>query len=212
MLRKIPNILTIGRIIIVPFFVLAFYLPGFYGDLTALILFIVASFTDFLDGMLARMLGEESKLGELLDPIADKIIVATALILLVMDGTIRHYEVIAAIIILTREILISGLREFLAKGRIKLPVSNLAKLKTVLQMVSIALLLSGETGNKIINFQDYNAQTIGIILLWLSAFLTLFTGYDYMRKGIDHAMSEDNKIKLLFFFLLKLDSFHSNQL
>ena len=193
MLRKIPNILTVGRILIVPFFVLAFYLPGFYGDLTALILFIVASFTDFLDGMLARLLGEESKLGELLDPIADKIIVAAALILLVMDGTIRHYEVIAAIIILTREILISGLREFLAKGRIKLPVSNLAKLKTVLQMVSIALLLSGETGNKIINFQDYNAQTIGIILLWLSAALTLFTGYDYLRKGIDHAISEDNK-------------------
>tara|TARA_B100001057_G_scaffold316949_1_gene317081 strand:+ start:207 stop:791 length:585 start_codon:yes stop_codon:yes gene_type:complete len=193
MLKKIPNILTIGRILIVPFFVLAFYLPGSYGDLTALILFIIASFTDFLDGMLARLLGEESKLGELLDPIADKIIVATALILLVMDGTIRHYEVIAAIIILTREILISGLREFLAKGKIKLPVSNLAKLKTVLQMVSIALLLSGETGNKIINFQDYNAQTIGIILLWLSAALTLFTGYDYMRKGIDHAISEDSK-------------------
>ena len=193
MIKKIPNILTIGRIIIVPFFVLAFYLPGFYGDLTALILFVVASFTDFLDGMLARMMGEESKLGELLDPIADKIIVATALILLVMDGTIRNYEVIAAIIILTREILISGLREFLAKGKIKLPVSSLAKLKTVLQMVSIALLLSGDTGNKIINFQDYNAQTIGIILLWLSAALTLFTGYDYMRKGIDHAMSEDNK-------------------
>ena len=193
MLRKIPNILTVGRILIVPFFVLAFYLPGFYGDLTALILFIVASFTDFLDGMLARLLGEESKLGELLDPIADKIIVAAALILLVMDGTIRNYEVIAAIIILTREILVSGLREFLAKGKIKLPVSNLAKLKTVLQMVSIALLLSGETGNKIINFQDYNAQTIGIILLWLSAALTLFTGYEYMRKGIDHAISEDNK-------------------
>ena len=193
MLKKIPNILTIGRILIVPFFVLAVYLPGFYGDLTALILFIVASFTDFLDGMLARFLGEESKLGELLDPIADKIIVATALILLVMDGTIRNYEVIAAIIILTREILISGLREFLAKGKIKLPVSNLAKLKTVLQMVAIALLLSGETGNKIINFQDYNAQTIGIILLWLSAALTLFTGYEYMRKGIDHAISEDNK-------------------
>ena len=201
MLKKIPNILTIGRILIVPFFVLAFYLPGFYGDLTALILFIVASFTDFLDGMLARFLGEESKLGELLDPIADKIIVATALILLVMDGTIRNYEVVAAIIILTREILISGLREFLAKGKIKLPVSNLAKLKTVLQMVSIGLLLSGETGNKIINFQDYNAQTIGIILLWLSAALTLFTGYEYMRKGIDHAISEDNKDQAAFFFL-----------
>ena len=193
MLKKIPNILTIGRIIIVPFFVIAFFLPGFYGDIIALILFIVASFTDFLDGMLARMMEQESKLGELLDPIADKIIVAAALILLVMNGTIKNYEVIAAIIILTREILVSGLREFLAKGRIKLPVSNLAKLKTVLQMVSIALLLSGDTGNKIINFQDYNAQTIGIILLWLSAALTLFTGYEYMRKGIDHAISEDNK-------------------
>jgi len=193
MLKKIPNILTIGRIIIVPFFVLAFYLPGFYGDLTACVLFVIASFTDFLDGMLARMMGEESKLGELLDPIADKIIVATALILLVMSGTIRHYEVIAAITILTREILISGLREFLARGRIKLPVTNLAKLKTFLQMVSISLLLTGETGNKILNFQDYNAQTIGIILLWLSAFLTLYTGYEYLRKGIDHAISEDNK-------------------
>ena len=193
MIKKIPNILTIGRIIIVPFFVLAFYLPGFYGDLTACVLFVIASFTDFLDGMLARMMGEESKLGELLDPIADKIIVATALILLVMSGTIRHYEVIAAIIILTREILISGLREFLARGQIKLPVTNLAKLKTFLQMVAIALLLTGETGNKILNFQDYNAQTIGIILLWLSAFLTLYTGYEYLRKGIDHAISEDNK-------------------
>ena len=193
MLKKIPNILTIGRIIIVPFFVLAFYLPGFYGDLTACVLFVIASFTDFLDGMLARMMEEESKLGELLDPIADKIIVATALILLVMSGTIRHYEVIAAIIILTREILISGLREFLAKGQVRLPVTNLAKLKTFLQMVAIALLLTGETGNKILNFQNYNAQTIGIILLWLSAFLTLYTGYEYLRKGIDHAISEDNK-------------------
>jgi cardiolipin synthase len=193
MLKKIPNILTIGRIIIVPFFVLAFYLPGFYGDLTACVLFVIASFTDFLDGMLARMMGEESKLGELLDPIADKIIVATALILLVMSGTIRHYEVVAAIIILTREILISGLREFLARGQIKLPVTNLAKLKTFLQMVAISLLLTGETGNKILNFQDYNAQTIGIVLLWLSAFLTLYTGYEYLRKGIDHAISEDNK-------------------
>ena len=193
MLKKIPNILTIGRIIIVPFFVVAFYLPGFYGDLTAFTLFVIASFTDFLDGMLARMMGEESKLGELLDPIADKIIVATALILLVMSGTIKHYEVIAAIIILTREILISGLREFLAIGQIKLPVTNLAKLKTFLQMVAIALLLTGETGNRILNFQDYDAQTIGIILLWLSAFLTLYTGYEYLRKGIDHAISEDNK-------------------
>ena len=190
---KIPNYLTIGRIIIVPIFVITFYLPGFYGDIIPFLLFVIASFTDFLDGLLARMFREESKLGELLDPIADKIIVATALILLVMDNTIKGFEVIAAIIILTREILISGLREFLAKGQIKLPVSNLAKLKTFLQMLAISLLLTAETGNKILNFQDYNAQTIGIVLLWLSAFLTLFTGYEYMRKGIDHAISEDEK-------------------
>ena len=81
----------------------------------------------------------------------------------------------------------------MAKGQIKLPVSNLAKLKTFLQMFSIALLLTGETGNKFLNFEGYNAQTIGIILLWLSAFLTLYTGYEYLRKGIDHAISEDNK-------------------
>ena len=190
---KIPNILTIGRIIIVPIFVFSFYLPGFYGDIIPFALFVGASFTDFLDGLLARMFKEESRLGELLDPIADKIIVAAALILLVMNGTIKNFEVIAAIIILTREILISGLREFLAKGQIKLPVSNLAKLKTFLQMFSIAILLTGETGKKLINFQDYDAQTIGIIFLWFSAFLTLYTGYEYIRKGIDHAISEDNK-------------------
>tara|TARA_Y100001970_G_scaffold27786_1_gene33963 strand:+ start:9 stop:593 length:585 start_codon:yes stop_codon:yes gene_type:complete len=190
---KFPNYLTIGRIIIVPIFVFAFYLPGFYGDVIPFALFVIASFTDFLDGLLARMYKEESRLGELLDPIADKIIVATALILLVMNGTIKNYEVIAAIIILTREILISGLREFLAGGKIKLPVSNLARAKTFLQMFAISALLTGETGNKIVNFQDYNAQTIGIILLWLSAFLTLYTGYEYLRKGIDHAISEDNK-------------------
>ncbi len=190
---KIPNYLTIGRIIIVPVFVVSFYLPGFYGDVIPFALFVVASFTDFLDGLLARMFKEESKLGELLDPIADKILVASALVLLVMTNTIKNYEVIAAIIILTREILISGLREFLAIGRIKIPVSNLAKYKTFLQMFSISILLTGETGNKIINFQDYNAQTIGIILLWLSAFLTLYTGYEYLRKGIDHAISEDSK-------------------
>ena len=190
---KIPNILTIGRIIIVPFFVISFFLPGFYGEIIPFLLFILASFTDFLDGLLARLYEEESKLGELLDPIADKIIVSAALILLVMNRTIQSYEVIAAIIILIREILISGLREFLADVQVKIPVSSLAKSKTFIQMFSIAILLTGETGNKIINFEDYNAQTIGIILLWLSAFLTLYTGYDYVRKGIEHIISEDEK-------------------
>tara|TARA_B100001057_G_scaffold81906_1_gene77430 strand:+ start:440 stop:1030 length:591 start_codon:yes stop_codon:yes gene_type:complete len=192
---KIPNILTIGRIIIVPIFVLTFFIPGFFGDLIPFFLFAIASFTDYLDGLLARIFKEESKLGELLDPIADKILVAAALILLVMNGTIKNYEVIAAIIILTREILISGLREFLAKGKVTMQVTSLSKLKTFIQMISIAILLTGESGNKILNFQDYNAQTIGIVLLWLSAFLTIYTGYDYLRKGIDHAINQDIKDK-----------------
>jgi cardiolipin synthase (CMP-forming) len=190
---KIPNILTIGRIIIVPIFVLTFFLPGFFGDLIPFFLFVLASFTDYLDGLLARLFKEESKLGELLDPIADKILISTALILLVMNGTIKNFEVIAAIIILTREILISGLREFLAKVSIDMPVTGLAKLKTFIQMLAIAILLTGDSGNRVINFQDYNAQTIGIILLWFSSFLTLYTGYDYLIKGIDHAINEDKK-------------------
>ena len=189
---KIPNILTIGRIIIVPIFVLSFYLPGIVGDLVPFFLLVIASFTDYLDGLLARLYKEESKLGELLDPIADKILVAAALVLLVMNGIIKNYEVIAAIVILTREILISGLREFLAKNKeTSIPVSSLSKFKTLIQMLSIALLLTGDTGNKIINFQDYNAQTVGIILLWIAAFLTIYTGYDYLRKGIDSAINED---------------------
>ena len=186
--------LTIGRIIIVPIFVISFFIPGIVGDLVPFFLFVLASFTDYLDGFLARLYKEESKLGELLDPIADKILVAAALVLLVMNGIIKNYEVIAAIVILAREILISGLREFLAKSKGEsVPVSSLSKFKTFIQMLSIAMLLTGETGNKIINFQDYNAQTIGIVLLWIAAFLTLYTGYDYLRKGIDSAISDDEK-------------------
>ena len=191
---KIPNILTIGRIIIVPIFVITFFLPGFFGDLIPFFLFVLASFTDYLDGLLARIFKEESKLGELLDPIADKILVSTALVLLIMNGTIKNFEVIAAIIIITREIIISGLREFLAKGSVSIPVTGLAKIKAFIQMFAISVLLTGDIGNKIINFQDYNAQTVGIILLWLSAGLTLYTGYDYLVKGIDHALSEDDKL------------------
>ena len=185
---KIPNILTIGRIILVPILIAAFYLPGAMGDWIPFFIFILASFTDFLDGLLARLYKEESKLGELLDPIADKIIVATALILLVMNGTIMNYEVVTAIIILIREILISGLREFLAKVRVTMPVSGLSKYKTFIQMFAIATLLTGKSGDNLLNFGDYDAHSIGIILLWIAAFLTLYTGYDYVKKGIDHAI------------------------
>tara|TARA_Y100000590_G_C15548218_1_gene949844 strand:- start:507 stop:1076 length:570 start_codon:yes stop_codon:yes gene_type:complete len=185
---KIPNILTIGRIILVPIFIGTFYLPGAMGDWIPFFVFVLASFTDFLDGLLARLYKEESKLGELLDPIADKIIVASALVLLIMNDTVKNYEVIAAIIIMIREILISGLREFLAKVQIAVPVTKLAKFKTFIQMFAIAILLTGESGNKIISFGEYNAQSIGIVLLWLAAFLTIYTGYDYIRKRIHHAI------------------------
>ena len=160
---KIPNILTIGRIIIVPIFIFTFFLPGFFGDLIPFFLFVLASFTDYLDGLLARLFKEESKLGELLDPIADKILVSTALLLLIMNGTIKNFEVIAAIIIITREILISGLREFLAKGSISMPVTSLSKLKAFIQMFAISVLLLGDFGNKMIDFV-YPGEGLGNVV------------------------------------------------
>ena len=178
---KIPNILTIGRIIIVPIFVLTFFLPGFFGDLIPFFLFIAASFTDFLDGVLARFLKEESKLGELLDPIADKILVSAALVLLIMNGTIKNYEVIAAIIILTREILISGLREFLAGIKVSVPVSKIAKFKTALQLIALGILILSEGG-----FILLPILMFGKIALWIAALLTLYTGYDYLKSGLRH--------------------------
>ena len=178
---KLPNILTIGRLILVPFLVFAFYLPGSLGDWLSFSIFVLASFTDFLE----RLFKEESKLGELLDPIADKIIVVTALVLLVSSNQIKGQEVIAAIIIVSREILVSGLREYLAKFRLKIPVSNMAKVKTFFQMFAISILLTGTSGDKLLF--NYGSE-IGIALLWFSAFLTLVTGYSYIKKGIDHAI------------------------
>jgi CDP-diacylglycerol--glycerol-3-phosphate 3-phosphatidyltransferase/cardiolipin synthase len=179
---KIPNILTIGRILIAPILVIIFYFPGEWSDWLSCLIFVIAAFTDYLDGFFARLYKQQSKFGELLDPIADKVIVATALALLIMSQTIKHYSVIAAIIIITREILISGLREFLAKAQIYIPVTNLSKGKTVIQMIAISILLAGESGNKFLF--GYGIQ-LGVYLLWMSAILTLYTGYAYLRKGID---------------------------
>jgi CDP-diacylglycerol--glycerol-3-phosphate 3-phosphatidyltransferase/cardiolipin synthase len=179
---KIPNILTIGRILIAPILVIIFYLPGEWSDWLSCSIFVLAAFTDYLDGFFARLYKQQSKFGELLDPIADKVLVATALALLIMSQTIKHYSVIAAIIIITREILISGLREYLAKAQIYIPVTNLSKGKTVIQMIAISILLAGESGNKLLF--GYGIQ-LGIYLLWMSAMLTLYTGYAYLRKGID---------------------------
>tara|TARA_B100000212_G_C27357817_1_gene526687 strand:+ start:1241 stop:1798 length:558 start_codon:yes stop_codon:yes gene_type:complete len=182
---KIPNILTIGRIILVPILVFVFFLPGPLGDWLTCGIFVLASFTDFVDGFLARLLKQQSRLGEMLDPIADKIIVVTALVLLVKNDTISDINIVAAIIILCREILVSGLREYLAKFNLKMPVSQLAKVKTFLQMFAISILLAGSSGDNLLG--GYGLD-IGIVLLWLSAVLTIYTGYDYIKKGIDHAL------------------------
>ena len=182
---KITNILTIGRIILVPILVFVFYLPGAISDWLTCGIFILASFTDFVDGFLARLLKQQSKLGELLDPIADKIIVVTALVLLTESKTISSSATIAAIIIVCREILVSGLREYLAKFKVKMPVSKMAKVKTFFQMFSISILLAGSSGDNLLF--GYGIE-IGIILLWISAILTIYTGYDYIKKGIAHAL------------------------
>jgi CDP-diacylglycerol--glycerol-3-phosphate 3-phosphatidyltransferase/cardiolipin synthase len=179
---KIPNILTIGRILIAPVLIAIFFIPGQVSDWAVCILFVLAAFTDWLDGFFARLYKQQSKFGELLDPIADKVLVATALTLLVMGQVIQKYDVIAAIIIITREILISGLREFLAKSQVYIPVTNLSKGKTVIQMVAISILLAGDSGNKFLF--NYGIQ-LGTYLLWMAAALTLYTGYAYLRKGID---------------------------
>ena len=179
---KIPNILTIGRILIAPILVVIYYFSGELSDWLSCIIFVIAAFTDYLDGFFARLYKQQSKFGELLDPIADKVLVATALALLIMSQTIKGPHVIAAIIIITREILVSGLREFLAKAQIYIPVTNLSKSKTVIQMTAISILLAGNSGDKFLF--DYGIE-LGICLLWMSAILTLWTGYAYLRKGID---------------------------
>ena len=179
---KIPNILTVGRILIAPILIVVFYFPGELSDWLACTIFVIAAFTDYLDGFFARLYKLQSKFGELLDPIADKVLVATALALLIMNQTIKGPGVVAAIIIITREILISGLREFLAKSQIYIPVTNLSKGKTIIQMIAISILLAGSSGDKLLF--NYGIQ-LGTYLLWMSAILTLWTGYAYLRKGID---------------------------
>jgi len=183
MVSKIPISLTYFRILIIPFFVFVFFIPGETGRWLSCSLFTIAAFTDYLDGKLARSLNEESRLGALLDPIADKIIVAVALMLLIHNETIKDTTLLAALIIIGREILVSGLREFLASLQLSLPVSSLSKAKTFIQMFSLSVLLSGEPGNL---FLFGYGKDIGLFLLWLSAIITLYTGYKYLRKGLKH--------------------------
>ena len=184
---SLPNILTYARIVAVPLVVLCFFLEGHLKSSDtarwwALGLFAAASITDFFDGYLARMWKQTSNIGRMLDPIADKLLVSAILLLLAADGTIAGWTLWAAIIILCREILVSGLREYLADLKVSVPVSQLAKWKTTAQMFALAFLLAGPAGDKVL---PYTTET-GLVLLWISAILTLYTGWDYFRAGIKH--------------------------
>jgi cardiolipin synthase len=179
--------LTYARVLAVPALVLCFYIESYAGRWLSFAVFMFATITDFFDGYLARAWHQQSAIGLMLDPIADKLLVGVALLLLVSDYTIGGWSLVAAIIILSREILVSGLREFLAEVRVRVPVSQLAKWKTTMQMVAIGFLICGPAGDRIFPYVSY----IGLLLLWVSALLTLYTGYDYFRAGFRHLMSED---------------------
>jgi len=174
---NLPNLLTLSRIAVIPLLVGAFYLPKPWAEWTACFLFAMASITDWLDGHLARRWQQASAFGRFLDPIADKLLVSIALMMLVADGRLPMPTLFPALVILSREILVSGLREFLAGLRVGLPVSRLAKWKTGIQMAAIGLLLIDDAG-------PVPLAAIGQGLLWIAALLTLVTGYDYLRAGL----------------------------
>ena len=187
----VPNLLTYARIAAVPAVVGCLYwqdVPqhGPWLRWVALLIFISAAVTDILDGYLARRWGELTTFGRMLDPIADKLLVASCLFMLVFDGTIVGVHVWAGIVILCREILVSGLREYLAELRVSVPVTRLAKWKTTLQLVAVGFLLAGDAGDAIVPV----VTPTGLALLWLSALLTLYTGWDYFRAGVRHLIEE----------------------
>ncbi len=183
MLTSLPNLLTLCRIGIIPVLLLFVYLNEPWARWLALFLFISAGLTDYLDGYLARNRGQVSAIGRFLDPIADKLLVAAVILLLVAVDAITGLVLLPALVILCREILVSGLREYLAEIQVPLPVSNLAKWKTMIQMVALGFLIVGGDGPGFLSF-----QLIGEVGLWLAAGLTLVTGYDYLKRGLKHML------------------------
>ena len=177
----IPNIITFIRIILIPIILYLLFSENPNIVLLAGGLFIISSISDYFDGYLARVLNQSSKLGTLLDPIADKLLIASVIVVLVDTNVISNLHVIPAIIILLREIAISGLREFLAKMNTDMPVSKLAKYKTTFQMVSLSILIIS------LGFQlnDF-LWNLGLVTLWIAAIITLLSGYNYMAKGLKH--------------------------
>jgi CDP-diacylglycerol---glycerol-3-phosphate 3-phosphatidyltransferase len=187
----LPNLLTFCRIAAIPVVVACmFWSQIFQGGLwlrwVALIIFICAGLTDLLDGYVARMWAQTSPLGRMLDPIADKLLVASCLLMLAADGTILGWSLWAAIVILCREILVSGLRELLAELRVNVPSTRLAKWKTFVQLLAVGFLIAGEAGDEILPV----TTQIGITLLWISAIVTLYTGWDYLRAAGRHLAGE----------------------
>ena len=182
----LPNALTILRILLVPVFAVTFILHGDAARIISFVIFCIAGASDVLDGLAARKLRASSELGRMLDPIADKILVAVALMMLVASGGVRGTALIPALVILAREILVSGLREFLATAAVSVPVTRVAKMKTVLQMVAIGAMILGPIVDKIVPGAVYFAH----VLLWIAAALTVYTGFVYLRAGLAHVRTE----------------------
>jgi cardiolipin synthase (CMP-forming) len=193
----LPNALTIMRIVLVPIFAIAFVMPGDVSRSVAFLVFVIAGVSDWLDGFAARKLNAGSEFGRMLDPIADKVLVAVALMMLVAEGDIRQFNLttglpsllrlVPALIILSREILVSGLREFLAGTRVSVPVTAIAKFKTAVQMVAIgAMILTPLAETYLPGIPSLTYAFIAYILLWVAAALTVYTGVIYFRNGMAH--------------------------
>ncbi|MBO6824819.1 MAG: CDP-diacylglycerol--glycerol-3-phosphate 3-phosphatidyltransferase [Sneathiella sp.] len=186
MLFRLPNLLTLSRIAVIPLLLASFYLPGEASSWVPLGLFIAAGVTDFFDGYLARRNKQTSNLGRFLDPVADKLLVSAAILFLVGVDRIQDWSLIPAVIILCREIMVSGLREYLAELRVGMPVSRLAKWKTAAQIFALCFLLGGPAVQ-----ESFDAMLIGHLLLWVAGILTMWTGYDYLRLGLQHMMADE---------------------
>jgi len=180
---NLPNFLTYARVVAVPIVVAFLFWPAVaWARWTALAIFAAAAITDFFDGYLARAWSQQSSLGRMLDPIADKLLVAAVLLVLSADHTIAGPSLCAAIVILCREILVSGLREYLAELRVPVPVTAVAKWKTAAQLLALGFLIAGPAGETVLPGSIF----VGTVLLWVAAILTLYTGWDYMKASYDH--------------------------
>ena len=187
MLNSLPNILTVSRILAIPAICAAFFLPGIWSAWVPLGLFVAAGITDWFDGYLARKWGQMSDLGRFLDPVADKLLVAAVILMLIAFERIDRITCLAAVVIMCREITVTGLREFLAELHVKVPVSKLAKWKTTMQLIALGILIVGDYGPAFLH-----TRLLGEIGLWIAAVLTLYTGWDYLQTGLRH-MAADNR-------------------